>query len=455
MTAMGRITARATIIGIAISAGLVGCQSPAESPEPHPIIIVNIDTLRADHLGLYGYKRPTSPRLDAFAQEAIVFEWAFSQAPNTPPSQTSILTGLYPSTHGMVQDEDKVPDEAVTLAEALKEHGFTTVAFHDGGYMSNAFNMGQGFETYDNNKGKGLASIGPKAISWLREHHQEPFLLMIHTYDVHTPYAPPAPFDGLFLEGLAEPTPGFEPTSQQLEEVRLSKYTDTLIQLADNDLEYAKALYDGGIRYVDEWFGEFMEVIRELELDQRAVIVVISDHGEEFQEHGSVLHEKLYATVTHVPWMIRLPRGRSARRVDRVVETIDLLPTLLSLVGAPIPDGVQGASLVPWLEGSGEAGPEVAFGESPFFGERRFVATPEYRLLLTVRDQSSELYRYREDPLEQNDLAMDLEAKTETLEQLLSRWEVAMSATGALSSSQTEELDSETLDELRALGYIQ
>ncbi len=435
---------------------LAACGAPTPEVQPHPIIIVDIDTLRADHLGVYGYDRPTSPNLDTFAQEAIVFDWAFSQAPNTPPSQTSILTGLYPSTHRMIYDEDKVPDRAVTLAEALAAQGFETAGFHDGGYMSQAFNMGQGFATYDNSKGKGLEVIGPKVEAWLREHHESNFLLLIHTYDVHTPYAPPAPFADAFTSGLAAPSPGFEPTSKQMEKVRLSKYTDTPLKLADNDLAYARALYDGGILYVDSWFGEFMQLLRELGLDERATIMVISDHGEEFQEHGSVLHEKLYATVTHVPWMMRLPGGEPAGRIDRVVETVDLVPSVLSLVGVEIPENVQGHDLLPLLQGSPASDPAVAFGESPFFGERRFIASDDLRLLYTLRDQTVELYRYRTDPDEQVNLADESPAEVERLRGLLERWQAMVSATVLEPTEETPaELDPETLEELRALGYIQ
>lgn len=295
---------------------LLACGSQTSSAEPHPIIIVDIDTLRADHLGLYGYTRPTSPNLDAFAEEAIVFDWAYSQAPNTAPSQTSILTGLYPATHRMITDGDRVPDQAVTLAEALAAAGYLTAGFHDGAYMRNAFNIGQGFALYNNSRRKGLTAIGPKATHWLKEHQLETFLLLIHTYDVHAPYAPPAPFDSAFTSGLEAPSPGFSPTAEWMNEIRLSKYTDSPLELAPNDLEYAKAQYDGGILFVDNWFGSFMETIRELGLDERAIIVVISDHGEEFLEHGSVLHEKLYATVTRVPLMIRLPDGAKAGRID-------------------------------------------------------------------------------------------------------------------------------------------
>ena len=454
---MRRIAAGLALVCIFCLLWLPACGWKDSTPVLRPIIIVDIDTLRADHLGLYGYPRPTSPNLDAFAQEAIVFDWAFSQAPNTAPSQTSIMTGLYPSTHGMITDGDRVPDHAVTLAEALAAVGYKTAGFHDGAYMRNAFNIGQGFALYNNSRRKGLAAIGPKATRWLHEHHLETFLLLIHTYDVHAPYAPPAPFDSAFTAGLEAPSPGFSPTAERMNEIRLSRYTDSPVELAPNDLEYAKALYDGGILFVDDWFGSFMETIRELGLDERAIIVVISDHGEEFLEHASVLHEKLYATVTRVPLMIRLPDGARAGRIDRVVETIDLMPTLLSLVGVKIPDAVQGRSLLSLIDGSADREPHFAFGETPFYGESRFIATDDVRVQISMQGRQTELYRYRDDPLEQIDRSSAETEKMEGLLRALEGWQ-AMAAAATLESgteSDEAELDPETLDDLKALGYIQ
>jgi arylsulfatase A-like enzyme len=442
---------------VALSALTAACGGqPAQvlPSTPHPIIIIDIDTLRADHLGCYGYHRDTSPAIDAFAQESVLFERAFSQAPNTPPSQTSILSGLYPSSHGMIEDEDRVPEEVVTLAEALSSHGFVTAGFHDGGYMSATFNIDQGFDRYESSQGKGLANSGPKIMRWISEHAEDNFLLLIHTYDTHTPYAPPEEYRGLFLDGLAPPNPGFEPTTDVMEAIRLSVWTDEPRKLEDNDLEYARALYDAGIRYVDTWVGGFLQRVRELGLDQRATIVFISDHGEEFQEHGSVLHEKLYSTVTRIPFMIRLPGGSPAHRVTEVVETIDLMPTLLDLVGAPHPEKLQGSSLAPLLAG----GPQtegMAFGESPFFGHRRFAATGSHQLLLTKRNGETELYDFVDDPRQQTDIASTEPGMTQRLTSEIMEWEERVARTVFETEEGGGELDPETEQQLRELGYIQ
>ena len=449
-----RRTGRLSLLAAAAMLGLACAPANPLPRRPHPIIIIDIDTLRADHLGCYGYGRPTSPNIDAFAREALRFEWAFSQAPNTPPSQTSILTGLYPSTHGMVYDEDRVPEEVVSLAEALAAAGYATAGFHDGGYMRDVFRIGQGFTLYEDSNNEGLAASGPRAISWLREHADRDFLLFVHTYDTHTPYAPRPPFDEMFMDGVPEPTPGFAPTTETMEEIRLSKYTDTLLTLPPNDLAYAIALYDGEIRFVDTWFGEFWSVVHELGLDRRATVVVLSDHGEEFQEHGSVLHEKLYATVTRIPLIIRLPGGRLARPVSEVVESIDLMPTLLELAGVPVPEGVQGSSLLPLILGQDSNGLHVAFSESPFFGRNRAVTLGRHHLILTRQNSSAELYDLAADPLEQADLADARPPELEAMIGLQQGWEERVAHSTFARSGEAAPLDEETLEQLRRLGYI-
>ena len=414
----------------------------------HPIILINVGTLRADHLGAYGYERATSPNIDALGGESVLFEWAFGQAPMTGPSQGSIFTGLYPGSHGMVEEGTRVSDEAVTLAEALAAHGYTTAAFVDGGYMSEGFGLNQGFATYDNSQGGGLEVIGPKAIEWLRAHASENFLLLVHTYDTHTPYAPEPPHRDLFTDGIT-PGKGFEPTAEAMEAVRAG---DTP-PLPDFNLEYAKALYDGEIHYVDTWIGELMGVVRELGLDKKATVVFYSDHGEEFGEHGSVLHEKLYATVTRVPLMIRLPGGAEAARLAQVVEMIDLMPTLIDLAGAVPPDYIQGESLVPLIRGEGQP-PYVAISESPYFGGRQAVAMGGYHLITGDEEGMAELYNLANDPLEQNNLVKIEGNRAEVLLRYVDTWREKVAAF-SYAGEEAASVGDETLEQLKSLGYVQ
>ena len=167
-------SARFSLIVGGLCLALLGCQEEAATVPsgPTPVILIDIDTLRADHLGTYGYARPTSPEVDRFSSESVRFEWAFSQAPNTPPSQASILTSLYPSTHGRIRDEQVLPAGVTTLAEHFQRAGYKTAAFVDGGLMASEFGLDQGFEIYDDEAG-GLAEIDGKVKSWIDQNQDE------------------------------------------------------------------------------------------------------------------------------------------------------------------------------------------------------------------------------------------------------------------------------------------
>ena len=164
---------------------------------PKGIILISLDTLRADHLGCYGYYRNTSPSIDAFSKENIVFDHAVVQAPNTLPSHMSIMTSLYPSFHGVWRKNSRLADEHTTLAELLQEGGYQTAAFTDGGYVRAVFGFNQGFDTYDD-RGGGIARILPKVKKWLDENKLNKFFLFIHCYDIHAPYNPPPPYNSIF-----------------------------------------------------------------------------------------------------------------------------------------------------------------------------------------------------------------------------------------------------------------
>lgn len=422
---------------------------------PQSVIVLDVDTLRADHLGCYGYELPTSPNIDALAAESVRFEWAFSQAPNTPPSQGSILSGLYPTSHGLILPEDRMHEEVVTLAEVLAAAGFTTAGFVDGGYMSAEFGIAQGFGHYYNNKGRGVAGLSQPVFEWLARHANERFFLLVHTYDVHTPYNPPEPYRSRFLDGRPEPASGFRATAKEMETVRLSKYYgDQPQKLSPEELAYAMALYDGGIAFVDAWIGSFMAEVRRHGLDRASLIVFLSDHGDEFQEHGSVLHEKLYATVTRIPLLIRFPRATRRGTVSTVVQGVDVMPTLLEAIGVEEPPGLHGTSLLPLIRGEAPSRPSLAFGESPYFGVQRFVATDEYRLHLSKESGLIELYAYRRDPFEQRDLASASGPIIARMMPAIDRWERLVSRFDG-AARRSRPLDEETVRQLQALGYLQ
>lgn len=413
---------------------------------PPSVVLVDVGTLRADHLGCYGYERPTSPAIDALAAESVVFEWAFAQAPHPAPAQASLLTGLYPGTHGMVSEQTRLPDDAATLAEVLAGQGYATAAFVDGGYLSAELGFDQGYEVYENFRGAGLAEIGPAALRWLRDRASEPFFLTLHTYDVHAPYDPPEQMRAAFVEGLEPPPGGFEPTAERLEAAASGERP-----LTEPELRWARALYDAEIRFVDGWVGRLMDELRALGLAERTVVILISDHGESFGEHGVLLHEGLHAPVVRVPWILRLPGGRRAGRIPHNVEAVDLLPTVVELAGAPLPPGVQGESLVPLVEGTGSP-PYMAFGETPD-GGAAYVALGGYHLIADDTAGTVALYRIDQDPLEREEVSEDEPERVEVMLRRLTEWRERVER--AALGQEEAPLDDDTLEQLRSLGYVQ
>ncbi len=444
----------ATALALLALVALTACTKPSHVYPSPPIIVVDIDTLRADHLGAYGYPRETSPRIDEFAANAVRFEWAFAQAPNTPPSQASILTGLYPSRHGRIGNTQIISDVVKTWAEALKEVGYETAAFVDGGLMASGFGLERGFSVYDDRAG-GVAKIGPRVTEWLADRGETPFFLLVHTYDVHSPYEDsPASHKALFTEGLPRPSDPFQNSmSGTMAEVWESEKSDAPRQLSEVELAWATAMYDSGIRVVDDWFGELEAQLRSLGIWDQAIVILLSDHGDEFQEHGSLFHEKLYAPVTRVPLIVKLPGSAPPRVVDTVVETIDVMPTALELVQAPVPEGIDGKSFVPLLQGERLAGRQIAMSESPFFGRRVAITARSFRLFYTVSTRTSELYEFRRDPLEQEELGEQQAAVRSRLERAAWRWHKEMKRSRR-ESNEAEALRPETIEQLRALGYI-
>ncbi|MEM1177370.1 MAG: sulfatase [Acidobacteriota bacterium] len=427
-------------------------------PTP-PILIFDIDTLRADHLGCYGYERDTSPHIDRFSAEAALFEWVFSQGPNTPPSQASILTALYPTSHGRIDHDDALPEEAETLAELLTDAGYRSAALVDGGLMAAGFGMEQGFESYDDEAG-GLEKIGPKMLDWLDAHltdperQDEPFFLFVHTYDVHSPYeVTPWRFRQRYVDEVEEkPSEEYRGNmSKFMADTWNARYQPEAPQLSEAELDWAIAMYDGGIRHVDDWFSRLRQSLEAHGVWDEMIIAIISDHGDTFQEHDTLFHEQIYTPVARIPMLIRFPEGRHAGVYSDVVESIDLMPTLLDAVGVSAPAKIHGQNLRPVMEG--EAGDGIAITESPYRGRRLAAANRRVRLLHTKKTGESELFRYRDDPLEMRDVIWEYPQESARLLDALERWEQRVNAYQFPKRS-SEPLDAETIEQLKTLGYI-
>lgn len=415
---------------------------------PRNLILIDIDTLRADHLGIYGYERDTSPNLDRLARQSVRFAQAVSQAPNTPPSQMSIMTSLYYSVHGVTGNGDRLPDERVTLAELLKQHGFATWGFADGGYLAAVFGFAQGFDHYDD-RPLHLARILANVERWLDKHSARRFFLFIHCYDVHSPYNPPPPFATMFEK--VPYTGDFVPTNENLEAAAHWRR-----RISPADLAHVVALYDGGIRYVDDLLGKFFSSLERRGLLGTSIVIVLSDHGEEFKEHGSMLDwQTFFMPNLHVPLIIYVP-GLAPRVVRGPVELVDVLPTALELLGLPPHPDAMGRSLVPLMYGLEDASKQVAYAEPFTFKINwRTVVSDRYQLRYNLRTGAKQLFDIYLDPLERKNVAA---AKPEVVARLMAalrakqaRIEKAKRA-GAAGSAPAA-VNEETRKQLRALGY--
>ncbi len=337
------------------------------------VILISIDTLRADHLGCYGYPRPTSPELDALAAEGIVFEEAMAQAPFTLPSHMSMLTGLEVGAHGVRHGDVPLAEAHVTLAETLRDAGYATAAWVDGGFMSARYGFDQGFDAYHDERvpgdafDNGLRRYGDEVLEWVDARGDEPFFLFLHTFDTHGPYvAEPEHFAA--LEGTAPVVP---PRAGELgdpmETIRALGYHDYLRLDRFATLADLVDAYDASIRFVDGWLGGLFHRLKETGRFDDALIVVTSDHGESFMDHQLYVGHglTLYQEEVHVPLIVKLPGGRHAgARCGDVVRSIDLFPTVAAEARAACPSLVQGIDLLRAVEGRDDE-PRIAAGVSP------------------------------------------------------------------------------------------
>jgi arylsulfatase A-like enzyme len=440
---MVALAVAATALGIQMSCGSDGGEGPpgsAAGPGPGPVIIIALDGLRADSLGCYGGPAAT-PAFDALAAESVRFEWAFAQAPQAVPSLATLFSGLYPTSNGLRAPGDYLADEATTLAEVLRGAGFATAAFVEGAASSSDYGLAQGFDTYQIQ-----TSPGDAAVEWLGAHPDDNFLMVLAGWSNLA-----LEQVSVLLEGSGRP----EGMDQRIQEVLASRNAGKPVHFDAADLEWARTWYAARTQVIDSLLDDFLSELRAIGLDKRATLVILGSNGFALQEHGDLFGESLYTPVTHVPVFIRYPGGGTPQVVSKVVEVVDLMPTILELAGQPVPAGVQGASLLPIINGAGQP-PYVAFAESPQAGGQRFVALGGMGMVSGIGGADAELYDLMADPLQQDNLADTQTDKLDVMVRHLQAWEKLVAVASLDPSLRTEEnLDEETLKQLKSLGYIQ
>jgi arylsulfatase A-like enzyme len=465
----------------------------ASLPEnPRSIVLISIDTLRADHLSAYGYDRETSPSVDRLASEGILFEEAYSQSPKTASSHMTIMTGVYPEAHGVRNWEEKgrgkrgekgkgkrgkkgrgkrgenrrLSEEIPTLATVLRRAGYRTVGYAGGGNVAGGLGFNQGFQIYRRVKGAG--PVFKTAAAALEELTRPtgtaghtPFFLFIHTFETHDPYVPPQPYADLY----ADPDYDGRIVSSRLKLRLLSRggdwgarhkaYWARVEPESRRDVQHLRDLYDGAIRYTDDQIGGFLERFRTLKLEDEALIVFLSDHGEEFREHGGFRHNDVYQEVLQVPLILRCPGDGSkkaqGRRVKAAVRLLDVMPTLLEFVGLPVPEHAEGRSLLPLLRRAEEA-------PRPVFSQWRWKHYETLRLgdwKYIRRPSEEELFNLADDPGEKRNLASRHRDRGRGFAgQIAALIETSARFRRAAGGGKPAPLDRKTREELRALGYL-
>jgi arylsulfatase A-like enzyme len=403
-----RVTVRLLLLATVVAA----C---ARDGVPGGVVLIGIDTLRADRLSCYGYPRPTSPRIDAFAAESVLFEQAISQSSWTLPGFASIMTGLVPSRHGAGEGKrcllapcGSLEPDVPVLAEGFLRAGYRTASFVSNGYVGPGVGLGRGFEVADVEK-RGETAVG-KAIAWLTERRAEPFFLFVHVIEPHGPYAPPEEDRRLFVDpGYAGPV-----VAEKL------GFADPA--WSDADRSHVMDLYDADVHFTDRIVGRLFDALADLGLDDRTLVVLTSDHGEELFERGQLGHgQSVYDELLRVPLIVRFP-GRALRgRVARQVRTMDVFPTMLEAMGRPVPPGLDAVSLLALAHGGpGDAALDTAVAEFTYVDpERKAVRQPPAKLIVDDARGTAAFFDLATDPGERSDRVGDHPDRVTAMRRLL------------------------------------
>lgn len=399
-----------------------GCAKKADKPRPNILLII-VDTMRADHVGAYGYQRPTTPAIDQLAKEGTVFTRAYSHSPWTMPSVASILTSLTPRDHGITKWEQPLEERFLTLAEYLATHGYYTAAYVSHVIFEPEYHYNQGFDTYDYSvieKGEPdeistAKEISDLVVAALEKNTYQPFFMWLHYFDPHNDYLLHEPYNF-----------GGQPMD----------------------------LYDSEIRFTDEQIGRVFAKLKELKLWDNTVIVVMADHGEEFYEHGWRYHSRtLYEELIHIPLVIRVP-GFKPQKLPTIVAESDVAPTLCRLAKLPVPREFKGKRIQykkPFLSTPRFIDREnrVVFAETFRFGRKQGFVFENWKYIHDLKTSRFEMFDLQADPLEKNNLAyqqMDLAKKFK--EQLNAFYKVGR------AKIEEHELSDSLKRSLDSLGYL-
>ena len=416
------------------------------------IIMISLDTLRADHLGCYGYERNTSPFIDSLARHGVRFSRVTANAPMTTPSHMSIMTSLYPQKHGVLSGRYRLKTKPPTLAAVLSSEGYLTAAFTEGGNISSIHGFDLGFDYYWEKKCDDIQRILGKGETWLEKHRGRPFFLFLHTYQPHEPYRPHQKFTDIFYPGTTRRFPrGYPPGLFQVGASRA---------LNEEELRSVQALYDGEIRYCDASLDAFYHRLEEKGLLENTLFIILSDHGEGFMEHRLMGHgNSLYEEALHIPLIFHMPaKIPGGRVIQAFARSIDIAPTILEIAACPLPASFTGVSLFSLFD-SQESFPSITSllylypRRTATFYETHALRTPRYKYISSTDPaQPPALFDLDGDPGEEENLASSrpriVREMKEKLDRALARHRIA-------EEPDTVDPDARIEQELRELGYIE
>jgi choline-sulfatase len=418
----GIVAAIIVVIVIIVGYGIYAVLQKGEDLAFKNVVLISIDTLRADHVSCYGYTQLKTANIDSLAQDGVLFQNAFSQVPLTLPSHTSIMTGLFPNHHGVRNNGTFIFDKkSLTLAKIFASHAYNTAAFVSAYVLDRRFGLNDGFSHYDDDiplekqnphsleAERKAEAVTSKALQWLQQQKDNQFFMWIHYYDPHSPYAPPEPY--------------------------ASRYENP---------------YDGEIAYVDDQIGVLLSYLKTSNLYTNTLIIIIGDHGEAFGEHKEMTHGMfLYDATLHVPFIIHFPHLNLRKRVTELVQSVDLFPTLLELIAAEKVAN-DGSSLIPLITGKGNDSTRYSYAETLYPNSFKWSA------LYSIRNEQwkyieapkSELYDISKDPEEKINVMNNYPEKAVSLQTRLKQ------AQENEKTSQTQFVEKETQEKLQALGYV-
>jgi arylsulfatase A-like enzyme len=460
------------------------------------VILIMCDTLRKDHLPMYGYNRETSPNLARMAAKSTLFMDNVTQATWTKVATPSIMTGLYPKSHQVHDFTHRLSAAADTIAESYRAAGFATISFSSVVFSGRFTNLQQGFEelhesvSVDDPKysAKTARTYVDRAADWIERHRSTQFFVFLHVFDPHDPFEPRRPYDSLWADPAAK-------EEHEAEVTRVKKVIEDPLMKGfgmpnRSELEkagvdpvkyetYDQGWYDGSIRGMDAEVGRLLQRLRELGLENKVQIAFIGDHGEEFLEHGRTFHgQTVYGELTSVPLMLYRPGVMPAGlKVKETTRSIDLMPTLLELSGLPVPKAVEGQSLVGLIGAAKDGKPvdslgwkpqpavtekarsENAGGPVPHETESYGIVFDGWKLVHNVQRSAGapefELYDHRSDPLDLKDVAAQHPDVVKSLTAKLADWDKMVEARKLPKGSAADPLSAKERDRLRGLGYIQ